>query len=69
MMWSNMTDEERAPYEESAFEPIVLPVPKPKRAKRARTPYTLFYKEQMAHLREENESIVLIIVVIRYSFR
>lgn len=25
--------------------------------KRARTPYTLFYKEQMAQLREQNESL------------
>ena len=48
-------------------EPIVLPIPKPKRAKRARTPYTLFYKEQMAHLREENESIIDMVLFIRYS--
>ncbi|KAK8823670.1 hypothetical protein WA577_002589 [Blastocystis sp. JDR] len=35
-------------------QPFVLPVPKAKRMKRARTPYTFFYKEQMARLREQN---------------
>lgn len=41
----------------SIKEPVVLPAPKAKRMKRARTPYTLFYKEQMAQLREQNESL------------
>lgn len=38
----------------SIKQPFVLPVPKAKRMKRARTPYTFFYKEQMARLREQN---------------
>lgn len=35
---------------------VVVPTSKPKRMKRARTSYTLFYKEKMAQLRGENES-------------
>ena len=34
----------------------MVPTSKPKRTKRARTSYTLFYKEKMAQLRGENES-------------
>ncbi|KAK8815639.1 hypothetical protein WA538_004764 [Blastocystis sp. DL] len=74
-MWSNMTDEERAPYEANAFDDkerikrevekvrqsikdgFVVPTSKPKRTKRARTSYTLFYKEKMAQLRGENENL------------
>lgn len=37
---------------------MVLPSHKVKRTRRARTPYTLFYKEQMAQLRQENTSSV-----------
>ena len=33
----------------------MVPTSKPKRTKRARTSYTLFYKEKMAQLRGENE--------------
>ena len=34
--------------------PMVIPSHKVKRTRRARTPYTIFYKEHMAQLRQEN---------------
>lgn len=44
------------PVKRSIKDGFVVPTSKPKRTKRARTSYTLFYKEKMAQLRGENES-------------
>lgn len=44
------------PVKCSIKDGFVVPTSKPKRTKRARTSYTLFYKEKMAQLRGENES-------------
>ena len=41
----------------SIKDPLALPSHKAKKMKRPRTSYALFYKEQMAHLREQNESL------------
>lgn len=41
----------------SIKDPLSLPAHKAKRQKRPRTSYAWFYKEQMAQLREQNESL------------
>ena len=49
----------------SIKDTIVLPGPKPRRGKRARTPYSIFYKEYISQLPEGDRTYLFL---LWYSF-